>query len=320
MHSKLLLAVTIVKCIPALTCLIFFVLATVPFTCSKYFNINSGSINKTIKITILCYFSFDLIASTFLAILSINNNYQNDIIEAVTFIFHGLGHVSFYLVLIVRLYILFKDSVYQYKKSTFIILLISATIIEIYHFCIHTIFEHLSDFSDKLEYIFIASFIAINIIFGLTLIYLFIRNLLSLVINQRQSISLSTLRKTSQIERLETNVINERTINFVNIMTKNCTLCIAAVIFRNIGVIGFTLSHDQKASYFVLECLIVYNISLLCELLCIYMTFKFVSNWYQKICGRMHKIVFKCFEYYAQKKSLQAECSKLEDYHLFTED
>ena len=341
LYPNLLLAITIARCTPTLTCFIFLILAIVPFACAQCFknpNIKTGSkINKSIKIIIICYLSFDLVASLCFAITAVADNYKlwdsNALFptwfDILTFIPHSLGHVSFFLVLMERLYTVFKDTIYEYSNCTFIWILIGATIIEIWHFCIHTAFLGLYDFSDDMALIFISIFIGLNCLFGLILIYLFIRNLMSLVVNQRQSIDISILKRKSRNsidnmrnKEFESN-LDYRRLNMINMITKNCILCIAAVILRNIGVYCFSLTHghDDKngISYIVFIYLIIYNITLIFELLCLYMTFSFVEHWYQKICGKMHKCVFRYCKYYAQQKSLQADYRDVKDYQLFND-
>ena len=329
-HSRLLLAITIARCLPALISLIFFILGIVPLTFLNCFNIKTDQIKKSIKIIIICYFTMDLIASIMFAITAMAVNYgifpigANGTFEELTFIPHTLGHMSFYLVLMERLYAVYVDTIYQYNKCTFVLLSIFAVIIEIWHFCIHTGFDYFYNFSDKMDGIFISIFIALNILFGMTLIFLFIRNLLSLVVSQRTSISITTLKTKSKgsMERLRNkefeSSLDLRRVNMINMITKNCILCIAAVIFRNIGVIGFSMTHGHDdlpgISNAIFILLMMYNISLIFELLCLYMTFRFVDHWYQIICGKMHKWVFRCCKYNAYQRSLQADYDAIRDW------
>ena len=60
--------------------------------------------------------------------------------------------------------------------------------------------------------------------------------------------------------------LDYKQINIINTITKNCILCVSALIFRNIGVITLSFSLDQegdnKVSWSLFVYLIVYNISL----------------------------------------------------------
>ena len=50
-----------------------------------------------------------------------------------------------------------------------------------------------------------------------------------------------------------------------------------------------------------------------------FMTFKFVHNWYQNICGKIHDYIYKCCKSYAQKKALQADLDKIKVYRIMEE-
>eukprot|EP01084_Bolivina_argentea_P248070 414954_1 len=299
------------------------------FKCNK--NANEIS-NPAIRITILLYQIFYLLSTSLSAADAVIDNYAlypNTFVEQLTdalmISFHILGHVSFYIFLIERYHILFKKTPHSSNKCTFCFLIITAIIIEIGHASMHFIIYTQFVTKEWLHWVIVICFVCITLLYGSCLIILFINKLFNVIVDQRKSLSFSPFFDIEQADLSEAILSQQiqfdyQQISVIDLIAKNCILCISAIIFRNIGVIAFSLAlhiiEDGKLNALLFILMIIYNIAFFCELISIYMTFRFANRFYKKICGKLHQCCFQYCQKKGKQKVTQADLSLLAGLHF----
>ena len=108
----------------------------------------------------------------------------------------------------------------------------------------------------------------------------------------------------------------------VQTITKNCVLITNAIIWRNIGIIflSYILHKDEEdISWSGVGILCGYNITLIFELVSIYLTFGFAKKGYKCLCGSVHKCCYRRCQTFAKTKTMKADQFKIDSYVRMSE-
>ena len=232
---------------------------------------------------------------------------QEDILWGIAFFFGGCGNLVYYILLIIRLYFTFQDTIYQTNKYLFYCYIVGIILFVVFGFCY--ISSVLSESNEILRVIFLFIAGSINILIRLSLIATFSYKL-CLLIAQTNATSIipttsssssprhsSSTTRTSNISSFDNNDSSSyQQFDLFKTMTKQLLLGIIAISTNTIAVIlvGIerlirnqqNLKQDFGTMTFIIIILLV--ISIWIEMICAYLGFNFNENLYYKICGKCH--------------------------------
>eukprot|EP01084_Bolivina_argentea_P306752 530123_1 len=232
-------------------------------------------------------------------------------------LFYVIGNCVFYIIMILRLKLGFKGTEYELTKCKLIfcaILLFINAFINTFYFLIKR--EGITELGDNVfgdlkqddihSHLFIV-LVCINLCLASVLIFLFVRNIVSMI--------------TFQMEFSEQNTLSQIHLNWLSIAIKYALLCGMAIIFTNIQFSGWILFNfgvfDSKpfgAVYFSMTNEWLWNIVLITNYLCIFLTFPMTAKLiYDNLCKSCHlscqSLIKCCIIKYVGKK-VENECKK----------
>jgi len=279
----------------------------------------SDKISKKLRyITIIHVLCYSIRFATFFAYIMIPKTY-NDIQFYVITVSNGfwvLGVVLFYSLLVFRLYMIFKDSVYHLKRYHIISYIILVALIA----PLWTLACSLK----TNKYIYVFAVILINIYIGISVSIIFVKNLLSLVIVtststttvviqdvKTASSSSGETRSTPVPDTPPTPKLDKTQTVLIKTATKTAILCIFGLIFYQVllifwGVLNVLIQHDYNVTHYGYIAVLISHslmfISIWMEIHSVYLSFNYNDKQYHTLCCLCHNCMEKCFASSTQKR------------------
>eukprot|EP01084_Bolivina_argentea_P228621 386098_1 len=319
-------AMFIVLSIGFIYCCIFLILCIYHFCISTTILTNEISV---LQFLIGLYVGFwtlkYLFATTYVGLLyydEINNNEQ-DIIQFTQRICGGIATKLLYVIIIIRVYYTFKDTIYKLDLNVFFIyfsLLFVSWIIDLIADIYVVILKyHIFNLFYGLQSI-------MELTLGIVFIYQFNHRLFQLICSQssydfhygsarNNNGTTHTPYTTSTVANKNNNVIsdmmhkdslilNPKQISFLHIITKNTLLATTAIISYDIFIITCSILelHPYDITNLMVPLHFIQIFATFIEMLCIYLTFNWSENTYNICCKYCHKHCQKCCRQIAKNK------------------
>lgn len=195
------------------------------------------------------------------------------------YLFWYSGRIFLLCVFILRLYITFKNSIFEYSRKTFVLLVIGVSFMPIFALTSVLIFGVVG--IPKLFFIGImcaSLFMFTDICISCTLLYLFIHTLLQLMTG-------------GELGKL-----------FIKVMSKFTLLYILSFVSSMMIFLGFLLIPVSKIfSHNLLSFLIAFDSW--SNIMCVWLKLPFTLNIYMKVCGCCNEKCFALCYYLAKKRT-----------------
>ena len=269
------------------------------------------SIDKVSKsliyMTMIHVFCYSIRFGTFFASLMITNKNAKSSMTIISNGFWVLAVVLFYVILVVRLHLVFKGSVYKLTKYHITIYIILIGII--------APLWGLACMMKMYKYIPIFIIVIINLYIGISVSMIFSRNIIKLVvattpkpvgesrtlISFRDADSNISSESEPQIVRMDTE-LNKQQNSLMKTVTKTGVLAIFALIFYQIllifwGTVNVLVQHYSGYNSIGFICKVIANvlifISIWMEIHCVYLGFNYNDKEYHRLCCLCHNYAHK---------------------------
>eukprot|EP01084_Bolivina_argentea_P306046 528778_1 len=335
--------------------IILFVLTIYKFYCSNIFgSSNTKNYIRIISVAnIICYILFycsnilsDYVYCKFLQSDSKHNN-TIDIIYYICIILAIISATSapllFFILMIIRLKNTFQDTIYQTNMYIYRVYF-CGNILMAFVWC----WAWLSDITPILNYDydlldlsntawFVSQYaiglilVAMNLIYGTSLTYLFVSKLFNLIVAQQQSIdftfipmdfnktknsnhSLDITNKTLSFPHTIKDIdaeFNPKQLRLLRTITKHTILACTAITFYQLALVFGVIQKMFKGDHWDRICAYyLYTVATIIEILCIFLSFKVNHSYYLFICKSCHMCTEKCCHRLAhrsiEKESVQS--------------
>ena len=228
-------------------------------------------------------------------------------------IYFPLPCASFYLFILARLRISFKDTVYAVPRIYFIVigtigalsLVLRTWAVLFFDVYIYYWYPNypISDHLDNFRKFCLKQFYIIDPLIRLIVIYSFNRRLFKLIVLQREDLS-NVDDAASQRDSISSE-LNDRQSKLVNTITKHtlliCILVIEGLIWAIWIEVGLSDSTGDADVITVFGDYLFFILSIL-QLICIYLGFGFAKAWYSRCCSSAHGLCETCCQKIALRK------------------
>ena len=252
----------------------------------------SDTVSKILQsMTIIHVLCYSIRFITFLISATVTTYNIAVIFWYVSEIFWIFGVVTFYSIIIKRLQMTFKNSIYELSKYQIYFYIILVSIVA-------PLWGFGCFYAKNYKYIFVFIIAGINAYIGLSVLMIFTNNILKLI--------LSLTKLDSRSYKLD-----HRQRTLVNTITKNAVLSMFSSLFYEILVIfwgvasllsRYITKHSEYKFYGLLISNILMSLSIWMEIHCIFLSFKYNDNQYKIMCSLCHNCFYKCFESHATKQ------------------
>lgn len=274
-----------------------------------------------VKITSISYFLCYLLAFLLIIVeLSLKLSYTSasslelqaksddyeDIFWGLAFLFGGIANLIYYIMLIIRLYYTFKDTVYESSKYLYIAYILMMILLVIFGLCY--IGSVISEIPESYRVIFIIITGVINLSIRISLIATFIYKLCKLIAETNaykpsldpgkisNSAPAQMVPRTSEQITSEQISFDHESYQLRKTITKYALLSIFAIVFTTIAVSMVAIEratrdrreNAPKFSTFTYFAVAILGISVWVEMICAYLGFNFNDHIYYRLCSKCH--------------------------------
>eukprot|EP01083_Nonionella_stella_P168252 567480_1 len=255
-------------------------------------------------------------------IMDYTNSAENDLMEGIKDLLFVVGHSSFYLIMISRLYFVFRDSAHALSKRTIYILIGSWILINVID-SIYFIVAASTDDTPREESFFFFVLVLLDVILGTALIAVFTQKLFEMATaleirkdteeiedksdsdhedmypeeemkqdNTGQTQASKHVAQESGGRRKSAQELSETQMILVGAAAKYALLCGTTILFINLQFFTRAITIlSQRCSYGCEITLSVWFVlALFMEFVTIYLSFPCTGQQYEKVCGGCHKI------------------------------
>ena len=218
----------------------------------------------------------------------------------------AVGHFCFVLLMILRLQIAFKDTIYETSKLNLLILysllIINLIVNELYFVCNQVFYHNKRDHRFGVDTYLYLVFILLNILIAAILVYKFNKNVWHLAeLTERANRNEIDRNDSSAISATDSIRVIARKVDFdakhlLSAAIRYTLLCCIPTIFTNLAfllcvLVQFDIIQNETSVFWFLICWAwVYDLVLFTNFFCIWLSFPFGKRIYYKkyICGHYH--------------------------------